>query len=332
VEQYLSCFVNCGKYAQLETVAELKSCYVKLFTKAKSKLSQFTKAQKSQIIKLSEFNFEDVQRQLQSSPPPVYTEVPRRVRLVETVISKRTDRIALVLERIYDDRNQQAVLRTAECLGVQNIYVVVNVEMKNIHIHKRITRGNESFLTIRRFRSTTECIEALRQDSREIWATDLSATAIPLDNHSLNVPKKLALVIGREADGCSKEILAAADKKVYLPMYGFTESLNLSVAAALILQHIFYICPEARGDLTPEDKRKLRIEWYKKLAKNEERLQEYMKYVDNPPPPLEDLRRSEGQKQAYIPDKIKQRVEEKERLIKEEIENERTKKRPRVSQ
>jgi phage-related minor tail protein len=84
--------------------------------------------------------------------------------------------------------------------------------------------------------------------------------------------------------------------------------------------------------LTPEDKRKLRIEWYKKLAKNEERLQEYMKYVDNPPPPLEDLRRSEGQKQAYIPDKIKQRVEEKERLIKEEIENERTKKRPRVSQ
>lgn len=138
-----------------------------------------------------------------------------------------------------------------------------------------------------------QCIEALRADGRDIWATDLSTEAVPLTfpntstsaspaptttasssaldssksailptkSGDLIIPKKLAVVFGayfreiliifpgREADGCSQEILTAADKRIYFRLHGFTESLNLSVASGLVLQHLFFLCPEARGDL-----------------------------------------------------------------------------------
>jgi tRNA C32,U32 (ribose-2'-O)-methylase TrmJ len=76
----------------------------------------------------------------------------------------------------------------------------------------------------------------------------------------------MALVIGRETDGVSKEMLEAADKRVYLPIYGFSESLNLSVAAALIVQQLFFICPEASGSMEEEERASLRARWYGLLA------------------------------------------------------------------
>jgi len=220
----------------------------------------------------------------------------------------------LVLEKVYDDFNQQAVLRTAESLGIQHIWSITSPEKKNTIIAKKITRGNHAFLSLQKFKTTAECIDALRKDQRTIWATDLSTQAVPLDTKELKVPAKLAIVIGSESAGVSKEMLEAADKRVFLPMYGFSESLNLSVAAALVLQHLFQMCPEARGDITEEEKKQLRKEWYDKLAKNALRKEEYRKYLDNPPPVLDDLRKPpEEKKELYIPPKIKKRIREREK-------------------
>ena len=74
------------------------------------------------------------------------------------------------------------------------------------------------------------------------------------------------MVIGNEVNGVSDEMLEAADKRVYLPLYGFADSLNLSVASALIIQHLFFMCPEARGTLGDQEKEIIRSLWYEKLS------------------------------------------------------------------
>eukprot|EP01126_Amoeba_proteus_P039424 TRINITY_DN4155_c0_g1_i2.p1 TRINITY_DN4155_c0_g1~~TRINITY_DN4155_c0_g1_i2.p1 ORF type:complete len:271 (+),score=49.15 TRINITY_DN4155_c0_g1_i2:82-894(+) len=216
--------------------------------------------------------------------------VHQQLRVMETVISRRTSRILLVLDRCYDVHNQQTVLRTAECLGIQHVWIVLPVEIKGKEkIQKNITKGYHVFLSIRKFQTSEECVKALKEEGRTIWATALSTNAVSLDTvvHQ-DIPQKLALVIGREADGCSQAMLEAADKCVYLPLHGFTESLNLSVAAAMICQYILDLCPEAKGDLYPEEKQKLRTDWYK-LTVPKEQETVVQEFLTHPPETLHDL-------------------------------------------
>mmetsp|Transcript_90322 Transcript_90322/g.188885 ORF Transcript_90322/g.188885 Transcript_90322/m.188885 type:complete len:123 (+) Transcript_90322:3-371(+) len=86
--------------------------------------------------------------------------------------------------------------------------------------------------------------------------------AVPLVAGSIPTPlPKLALVMGTESDGASDEILALADKTVYLPMYGLTQSLNVAVAAGMFLQRLFDLHPDCRNDLESEAKAQLRTTW-----------------------------------------------------------------------
>uniref|UniRef100_A0A6B2LHP4 tRNA/rRNA methyltransferase SpoU type domain-containing protein n=1 Tax=Arcella intermedia TaxID=1963864 RepID=A0A6B2LHP4_9EUKA len=165
------------------------------------------------------------------------------------------------MERTYDCFNKQAVFRTAEALGIQTVWLTEPVETKNQDKAKQVQKSTDRFLTIRTFLSTRDCIDALLKDGREIWATDLSPTAVSLEDKSLTLPPKLAIVFGREAEGCTKEMLSAAHKRVYLPQHGFAESLNVSVACALVINTLLSMCPESRGDLTIEEKNQLRAHW-----------------------------------------------------------------------
>jgi len=215
----------------------------------------------------------------------------------------------LVLEKSYDEHNHYAVVRTAECLGIQYLWIIEPVEMKKKKkFNRAITKGKEDWLSIREFTSTKSCIEALQADGREIWATDLSQTAIDLEKSGLTLPKKLAIVIGRESEGVSNEMLSVAQKHIYLPIHGFSESLNLSVASALIIQRLFIICPEMRGDLSDIEKHELREKWYNKLAQTPEQQALYPLYVNHPPTPLNDLRLLEQHRIAWVEPKIKKRI------------------------
>jgi len=261
-------------------------------------------------------------------------EIPTRLQLAEAILLARTSRIVLVMDKCYDMHNIAAVLRTAECFGVQNVYMVLPVELRNTSLSSKdaITRGNERFLTLRKFRTSVECIEVLRAEGREIWATDLSQVAVSLDQPGLNVPNKLAIVMGREAEGVTREFLEAADRRVFLPLFGFTESLNLSVATALVLQKLLMMCPEARGDMSDVERRNVRRVWYEELASSEEQLGQWQKFLLQPPPPLASSRKPDEHRHAFVPGKLKARIVSLEEELVSDIEAMRLAKRPRLAQ
>lgn len=169
-------------------------------------------------------------------------------------------------------------------------------------------------MSVHPFTTTRDCITALRDKGYSIWVTVLTPDAIPIDTPTLELPEKLAIVFGRESDGCSQEIIDEADKKVYIPIYGFAESLNLSVAAGLTMQHLFSKCPKARGNLSLEEKSTLRESWYSHLSrKSDKKRDQIMKWIDTPPEPLEDLRRLE--KQHFVSKRIRKRQIETSRPL-----------------
>ena len=126
------------------------------------------------------------------------------------------------------------------------------------------------WLTLRYFETTSDCIAALRAEGRTIWVTTLSPNSKRFDRDFVRagnvIPDKLAVVLGREIDGVSPEMCAAADLSVFLPMCGFSESFNVSVAAALVIQRLTDLCPTEGGDLDAEEKQQLRDTWYRHLS------------------------------------------------------------------
>ncbi|OQR99912.1 RNA methyltransferase, TrmH superfamily protein [Achlya hypogyna] len=201
-----------------------------------------------------------------------------RLKRAETVLQSRTHGLLLVLEQCVDSHNHQAVIRTAEALGIQTIYVIDanDQQVKNRHKvgSKKVSKNCHTWLSISHFATITECIAALRRDGRQIWATDLSQEAVALteDNRSkLAIPPQgVAIVIGRETDGVSEEMLHEADYRIYFPTVGFSESLNLSVATALVCQRLIDWFPQLRGDLSTEAKDELRREWFPQLSSDAE--------------------------------------------------------------
>ena len=125
------------------------------------------------------------------------------------------------------------------------------------------------WLTVQDFATTEECIAFCRKEGYKLWVTDLSQEAEALDIHSskkVEMPEKIALVFGTEAVGASTLMLEEADKRVYLPLRGYADSLNLSVATALITQALFFIDPTLIGAMTEGERKSLRTAWFTKLA------------------------------------------------------------------
>ena len=217
----------------------------------------------------------------------------RMLRKAEAVIQWRTTRLVLVIERCTNDHNYSAILRTAEALGIQVVYMIDPPEVQDgeddedekkansqTHIkisrtpeeikarneHHLFARNAQEWLTVRDFSTAEECVAELRREGYQLWVTDLSQEAVSLNMTSPSIPEKVALVMGTEAVGCSQYMLDEADLRVYLPLRGFADSLNLSVATALILHHLFIMDPTLIGGITEAEKRALREEWYAKLC------------------------------------------------------------------
>ena len=186
-------------------------------------------------------------------------------------------------------------------------------------LSRKITKAASEWLSMRHFDTTAECLEALRAEQCEVWATVLSQDAVVLDSPSLRVPpppKRLAVVFGREATGVSAAMVAAADRRVYFPMHGFSESLNLSVSAALIMQGILQKEPSLRGAMSDADRAALRRDWFVRLAKSPEQIQTYPAWAiaATPPEPFDDLRRTDevrADQDKRIPPKLRRKLSEK---------------------
>ena len=159
---------------------------------------------------------------------------PDRLKKIEKVVKDRNFDTAVVLESIYDRGNVSAVMRSAEGLGFGNFHVIETQE--KFKESNRVTQGADKWVEVQKWKSTTDCVKTLKSQGYKIYVTHLDANSKPL--HNVDFSGKTAFVLGNEKSGVSPEMVAAADETVIIPMSGFVQSFNISVAGALGLYHI----------------------------------------------------------------------------------------------
>jgi len=197
----------------------------------------------------------------------------RKARFDE-VIAQRTQHLRIVLENVYQGHNASAVLRSCESFGIQDVHFIEN--RNQLKISDDVAMGSSNWLTIHRHNATdnntVEAIQHLKDLGYRIVATTPHKNDCTID--ALPVDKKLALIFGTEIDGISKEVFEHADEFVKIPMYGFTESFNVSVCAALCMYELTTrIRKEVKGHLlTEQEKLDVYFEWLKKSVEKSEAL------------------------------------------------------------
>lgn len=184
---------------------------------------------------------------------------PDRQLKIEKVASARNFSNAVVLEGIYDRGNISAVMRTAEALGFVNFHVIETQE--KFKEANRVTQGADKWTEVQKWKNTRDCIVDLKKRGHKIVATSLEASK-PLAEIDWTVPT--ALVLGNEKDGISKEMFELSDERVIIPMAGFVQSFNISVAGAICLYHIYLKRMEKwnkASDVTEEQKQILKAHY-----------------------------------------------------------------------
>jgi len=162
---------------------------------------------------------------------PEFTEARRNK--LDQVSRSRTSHICLVLQDVANEHNICACLRSAEAFGIQNIYVVN--EKKN-HKLSTVAKGSSSWLTLHNFRTIKECSEELKKKGYALTAAVPHQDSVALEE--LKLEKPLAILFGNEHAGLSEEWKSYVDLYFTIPMFGFVESLNISVGAAISMQHL----------------------------------------------------------------------------------------------
>lgn len=191
-----------------------------------------------------------------------------------TLLELRTRYITVALEDIYQPHNASAVLRSCDCFGVQDVHIIEN---KNTYsVNPQVAMGASKWLTMHRYKekqnNTSDAINHLKKNGYKIVA--MSPENNCTDIFDFDMSQKFALLFGTEMHGLSEEALAMADASVKIPMYGFTESFNISVTVALSL---FYFTQKIRASdidyqLSSEEKDEVLLLWLKKSLKDGENL------------------------------------------------------------
>ena len=198
-----------------------------------------------------------------------------RIELLNHNLKQRTNHLAIVLEDIFHSQNASAVLRTADCFGVQTIHIIEN--RNNYNTHPNISLGSRKWLTEtfynKKKNNTEDCLKNLKKDGYKIIATSPhKAKSI----HDIDIKKeKIALLFGSEQEGLSQLALEMADEKVKIPMYGFTESYNISVAAALCMQVVISKIREYNiaWQLSEKEKDEVMLHWLRNSIKESELIE-----------------------------------------------------------
>ena len=183
-----------------------------------------------------------------------------RLQRMLSVLQQRTLYIIVGMEAVDDGHNQAAILRSAEAFGVQEVAVVTG--QAPFEPSERVTQGAHKWLTIRKYPNIQAAMAHLRQRGYRIWASRLDERAVPIDQVDLSQPA--AFFFGNEHEGLSPEALRLADGSFIIPMVGFAQSLNVSVAAAITLFHVTRRAREEVGTryyLTSEQQASILRHW-----------------------------------------------------------------------
>jgi tRNA (guanosine-2'-O-)-methyltransferase len=188
------------------------------------------------------------------------------------VLNNRTKHFTIAVEDIFQMHNASAVMRSCEVFGIQELNVIEERYGKSID--KEIAMGAQKWVDISTFDSVTNCIDSLKDKGYQIIATTPHENDCLLEDFDISKPS--ALFFGTERDGLSEEILQRADGFLKIPMVGFTESLNISVSAAIIIQNLTSRLrnSDVNWQLTEEEILVKRLDWAKKSIKDIKRIEE----------------------------------------------------------
>jgi tRNA (guanosine-2'-O-)-methyltransferase len=197
------------------------------------------------------------------------------------IVAMRTRYVTVVLEDIYQPHNASAVLRSCDCFGVQDVHIIEN--RNRYEVNPDVALGASKWLTMIKYNqgenNTPEALEALRRKGYRIVATtphkdDVTLQELPVEKGPV------ALLFGTELKGLTETALSLADEYVKIPMYGFTESFNISVSAAISL---FYLTEKIRNtevgwQLSENEKTDILLEWARQTVKRSDLLEkEFLK-------------------------------------------------------
>ena len=182
------------------------------------------------------------------------------------VISVRTNHFTVAMEDVFQMHNTSAVVRTCEVFGVQQAHSIEGRFGKRLDA--KIAMGAQKWVDVFRYNDTQSCIDALRVQGYQIVATTPHKDAYFLND--FDISKKSAFFFGTEKEGLSEQVLSQADTYLKIPMVGFTESLNISVAVAIVLQQLTDKLRRSQvaWQLTDEERLSTLINWTKKSIRN----------------------------------------------------------------
>jgi len=198
----------------------------------------------------------------------------RRKATFERVLSQRTKHLTVVLEDIYQKHNTSAVVRNCDVFGIQDLHIIEN--KYNSYVSNQVAKGAQKWIDFYEYNqreyNTKTCITTLRDKGYQIIATTPHNDSCLLQD--FDVKKKSALVFGVEKEGVSDYIMNEADGFLKIPMYGFTESFNISVAVAIILQDLTTRLrkTDVNWQLSTQQKDEKRLDWCKKTIGNVDQI------------------------------------------------------------
>lgn len=204
---------------------------------------------------------------------------------IDKVLSVRTRHVTIVMEDIYQSQNASAVIRTAECMGLQDVHIIE--QQSKYDINPRVLKGSNKWMTLHRYRdrtinNTEKCFEALHERGYRILVTDPDPDGTPVDEVEVG-EQKLALVFGNELRGVSDYAKQHADMRITIPMFGFTESLNISVSVAICLKALISRLHQYKGNwtITDDEKQQLRLDWYRKIVRRSQLIErEFLRTIE----------------------------------------------------
>lgn len=206
-----------------------------------------------------------------------FMEEPRRERL-NSVLDNRTTHFCVAMEDLFYERNSGAIIRTADGYGIQNVHVIEPKESFKSKVTNIISKGAEKWVTKTQHDDISHgakmCIDELRSQGYQIVATSPHKDGHTI--HDFDISKKSAFFLGAEKTGISDVVMEEADDYISMPIYGFTESYNVSVANAILLHELVNRLRNSEVDwkLSSEEREALLLDWTMKSVVSSDLLAE----------------------------------------------------------
>ena len=194
----------------------------------------------------------------------------KRKNTFKNILLNRTRHFTVVLEDIFQQHNSSAVIRSCDVFGIQDIHIIENKYHSKVSRH--VAKGSQKWLNLINYKedknNTKDCLTRLKNEGYQIIATSPHNNTCTL--HDLDISKKSAFIFGVEKSGVSEEVLINSDEILTIPMVGFTESLNISVAAAIILENLTNKLRNSNYPwrLSEKEQENLYTNWLEKSIKN----------------------------------------------------------------